>query len=72
VCGVMGILGDYSILVSRDLLRLLTHRGQDAAGILWSEDNEYESCKSMGSPATIQMPDERSNLIIGSTRYPTS
>ncbi|MDF1540084.1 MAG: amidophosphoribosyltransferase, partial [Candidatus Thorarchaeota archaeon] len=72
MCGVMGILGNYSIVSSRDLLQLLTHRGQDAAGILWSSENEYESRKSMGSPATIQLPNERSNLIIGSTRYPTS
>ncbi len=72
MCGVLGILGGFSITSSRDLLLLLTHRGQDASGILWSDIDKYVTVKTMGSPATLKIPDEMSNIIIGSTRYPTS
>ena len=72
MCGVLGILGDFSLITSKDLLLLLTHRGQDASGVLWSEDDRYETVKAMGSPVTLNIPNEQSNMIIGSTRYPTS
>ncbi|MHA1909182.1 MAG: amidophosphoribosyltransferase [Candidatus Thorarchaeota archaeon] len=72
MCGVLGILGEFSLSSSRDLLVLLTHRGQDASGVLWSEDERYVTVKSMGSPASLKVPDEKRNITIGSTRYPTS
>ncbi|MFW9954833.1 MAG: amidophosphoribosyltransferase [Candidatus Thorarchaeota archaeon] len=72
MCGVIGILGSFSLPASRDLLLLLTHRGQDASGILWSTDEGYLARKVIGNPSLLDIPDERSCLIIGSTRYPTS
>ncbi|MFW9919501.1 MAG: amidophosphoribosyltransferase [Candidatus Thorarchaeota archaeon] len=72
MCGVLGILGNYPIRASRDLLLLLTHRGQDASGLLWSGEEGFVSSKTMGSPSVIEVPESESSIIIGSTRYPTS
>lgn len=35
MCGVLGIKGDISIVTAVEMLQLLTHRGQDSAGIAW-------------------------------------
>ncbi len=72
MCGVLGILGSYSISSARDLLLLLTHRGQDASGLLWKREDGFESSKTMGSPSQIEIPSSESGITIGSTRYPTS
>ncbi|MHA2424604.1 MAG: amidophosphoribosyltransferase [Candidatus Thorarchaeota archaeon] len=72
MCGVLGILGEFSLPASRDLLLLLTHRGQDASGVLWLEDEKYETAKTMGGPASLDIPERTRNIIIGSTRYPTT
>ncbi len=72
MCGVLGVVGNIKLTSSRDLLLLLTHRGQDASGLLWTGVSGFETRKSMGSPATIEIPDESSSLVLGSTRYPTS
>ncbi|MDH4214575.1 MAG: amidophosphoribosyltransferase [Candidatus Thorarchaeota archaeon] len=72
MCGVIGILGSYPLRMSRELLLLLAHRGQDAAGLLWIEGDRAIDGKSIGSPSLIRLPDTSSNQILGSTRYPTS
>jgi amidophosphoribosyltransferase len=72
VCGVLGILGDCSLNMARELLLLLTHRGQDAAGLLWKNDGMIKTSKAMGSPAKIVVPDFISTRTLGSTRYPTT
>lgn len=72
MCGVIGILGNYSLRMSRELLLLLAHRGQDAAGLLWMEGGNPVDGKAIGSPSLISVPDSTSNQILGSTRYPTS
>ncbi|TXT55352.1 MAG: Amidophosphoribosyltransferase [Candidatus Thorarchaeota archaeon] len=71
MCGVLGILGKMPLSMARELLLLLAHRGQDAAGLLWISGNEYIEAKAMGSPAFIELPDESPKIILGSTRYPT-
>ncbi len=71
MCGVLGIFGKTNLLKAADLLLLLTHRGQDASGLLWRE-NGLTTAKAMGSPAQISLPNSESTLILGSTRYPTS
>ncbi len=35
MCGVLGIMGEISIVTAVEMLQLLTHRGQDSAGIAW-------------------------------------
>ncbi len=35
MCGVLGIMGDVPIITAVEMLQLLTHRGQDCAGIAW-------------------------------------
>jgi len=72
MCGVLGILGEFSLTMSRELLLLLTHRGQDAAGLLWIENGEVKTSKAMGNPGKIEVPDGTTCHILGSTRYPTT
>ena len=72
MCGVLGILGSFRLSAARELLLLLAHRGQDASGLLWSENGSFREAKAMGSPAGIDVPDEAASIILGSTRYPTS
>ncbi len=73
MCGVLGICGDTDIKTARNILQLLVHRGQDASGLAWVDDyGVHKQSKSKGAPLTITIPDEKSSLIIGSTRYPTS
>jgi len=72
MCGVLGILGNCQLRTARDLLLLLTHRGQDAAGLLWSENGVVNTSKAMGNPRKIDVPDISIDYILGSTRYPTT
>jgi len=71
MCGVLGIIGEHSLTSARSLLLLLHHRGQDAAGLLWSDKDGMSLAKSLGSPERIVVPDKTSTMILGSTRYPT-
>ncbi|MFX1482083.1 MAG: amidophosphoribosyltransferase [Promethearchaeota archaeon] len=57
---------------ARDLLLLLTHRGQDASGLLWMNGNTMNSAKAIGRPSRIEVPAYSSKYILGSTRYPTT
>lgn len=72
MCGVLGILGNLSIKKAREILLLLAHRGQDAAGLLWMDQGEIRTAKAIGSPNQIEIPVAVSSQILGSTRYPTS
>ncbi len=72
MCGVLGILGSYELEASRELLRLLTHRGQDASGLLWMSGSDFRVSKTIGSPSNLSLQDKESDIILGSTRYPTS
>ena len=72
VCGVIGILGEISLACARQMLLLLTHRGQDASGLLWVDDGKYASAKSIGSPDQIDLPTLKTSIVLGSTRYPTT
>jgi len=72
VCGVLGILGEFPLRTARELLLLLTHRGQDAAGLLWSENGSMKTSKAMGHPGKIEVPEINPQHILGSTRYPTT
>ncbi|TFH07125.1 MAG: amidophosphoribosyltransferase, partial [Candidatus Thorarchaeota archaeon] len=72
MCGVLGILGNYQLHMARDLLLLLTHRGQDAAGLLWCENGVMKTSKAMGNPGKIEVPEISMSHILGSTRYPTT
>ena len=72
MCGVLGILGNFPLRKSRELLLLLTHRGQDAAGLLWVENEEVKTSKSMGNPGKIVVSGTAAYQILGSTRYPTT
>jgi amidophosphoribosyltransferase len=72
MCGVLGILGKFPLRTARELLLLLTHRGQDAAGLLWSESENIKTSKAMGHPGKITVPEISSKHILGSTRYPTT
>lgn len=71
MCGVLGILGDYSLKMARNLLLLLTHRGQDASGLLWVDDGKTAISRAMGSPDRINFKEHNSKFILGCTRYPT-
>jgi amidophosphoribosyltransferase len=72
MCGVLGILGNSSLKMARELLLLLAHRGQDAAGLLWVEEGLTFNAKAIGSPSQLKLTDASSGQILGSTRYPTS
>lgn len=72
MCGVLGVLGDFSLLDAKEKLLLLTHRGQDASGILWIEQGRPKTLKTIGSPSDIPADDRSVQQILGSTRYPTS
>ncbi|NWF94915.1 MAG: amidophosphoribosyltransferase [Candidatus Thorarchaeota archaeon] len=72
MCGVLGIMGGYNLREARELLLLLTHRGQDASGLLWQTHGVMSSAKAMGSPAEIDVPEGQADIVLGSTRYPTS
>jgi amidophosphoribosyltransferase len=72
MCGVLGILGEYPLKMARELLLLLAHRGQDAAGLLWIEGEKTLDSKVIGSPSRLELSDTCSSQILGSTRYPTS
>lgn len=72
MCGVLGIQGSYSLRMAREILLLLAHRGQDAAGLLWLGNSDIKTARAMGSPSQIEVPNVISDQILGSTRYPTS
>ena len=80
MCGVLGIFSKKEIELSSSLplLQLLAHRGQDASGIAWIPKyrrsqglSEVHSAKVKGLPLDIEIHENSTHLLIGSTRYPT-
>ena len=77
MCGVIGILGTDN--VNQDIydgLTVLQHRGQDAAGILTSEDNRVNLRKDNGLVKDVFQKRHMTRLMgrlgIGHCRYPTA
>jgi amidophosphoribosyltransferase len=80
MCGVLGIFSkkEMNLVNSLPLLQLLAHRGQDASGIAWIPKfrrsqglQEIQTTKVKGLPLDMDVPDNSTHLIVGSTRYPT-
>ncbi len=73
MCGVLGLFGSKMELDTFRLwLGFLTHRGQDASGMAWVEESgKISIAKVHAYPERIPLPSLRSNMILGSTRYPT-
>lgn len=73
MCGVLGILGAINLLTAKNVLQLLVHRGQDASGLAWVDEyHVHKMAKVKGAPITIPVTDNIVEMVIGSTRYPTS
>ncbi|MGH1542398.1 MAG: amidophosphoribosyltransferase [Arenicella sp.] len=77
MCGVIGILGQNNVNQAiYDGLTVLQHRGQDAAGILTSEDNRVNLRKDNGLVKDVFQKRHMTRLLgrlgIGHCRYPTA
>ena len=80
MCGIVGIISqDEDYHVSQllvDALTVLQHRGQDAAGIVTSEQNRFSLRKENGLVAEVfqqhHMERLRGNMGLGHVRYPTA
>jgi amidophosphoribosyltransferase len=77
MCGIIGMVG-VSAVNQRiyDALTVLQHRGQDAAGIMTSENGELFMRKDSGLVRDVfqqkHMLKLRGNIGIGHVRYPTA
>ncbi|MHC8441032.1 MAG: amidophosphoribosyltransferase [Candidatus Eutrophobiaceae bacterium] len=77
MCGVIGIVADNPVNQSlHDGLTMLQHRGQDAAGIMTSENGRFYLRKQNGMVRDVFHSDKhmevlRGNMGIGHVRYPT-
>ena len=74
MCGVLGINGPTTLGQGKVLLQMLTHRGQDASGIAWTEGktNNIRVIKRDCYPDLLELDETKdTSLLIGSTRYPT-
>lgn len=73
MCGVLGVKSPQptSLNLFLQALQKLSHRGQDASGISYINNNEIITIKTMGLPQHLNPVHEKSNIIIGHTRYPT-
>lgn len=77
MCGVVGIVGKSAVNVQLyDALTVLQHRGQDAAGIVTSENGRIHQRKNTGLVRDVfhtrHMEQLRGNIGIGHVRYPTA
>ncbi len=74
MCGVLGIKGSTTLGQGKILLQMLTHRGQDASGIAWY-DEEFSiinSVKSDSYPDLLKLDEKKeTDILLGATRYPT-
>ncbi len=77
MCGIVGMVGT-SVVNQRiyDALTVLQHRGQDAAGIMTSQDGELFQRKGSGLVRDVfqqrHMLQLKGNAGIGHVRYPTA
>nr|VFJ60082.1 MAG: amidophosphoribosyltransferase [Candidatus Kentron sp. DK]VFJ65048.1 MAG: amidophosphoribosyltransferase [Candidatus Kentron sp. DK] len=77
MCGVIGIAGQENVNQSLyDGLTVLQHRGQDAAGIVTSENHRFYLRKNLGLVRDVfhgrHMDNLRGKIGIGHVRYPTA
>lgn len=77
MCGIVGIVGKSDVnLALYDALTMLQHRGQDAAGIMTSNNGMLAQQKAEGLVKdvfrTSHMKRLKGNMGIGHVRYPTA
>ncbi len=77
MCGIVGVFGRSAVnQVLYDTLLVLQHRGQDAAGIVTSEEGKLHLRKDNGLARDVfsnqNMIDLQGNMGIGHVRYPTA
>ena len=79
MCGIVGIVSASGSSVNQDIydaLTILQHRGQDAAGIVTSEQGRFYQRKDNGLVKDVfrtrHMRDLHGNMGIGHVRYPTA
>jgi amidophosphoribosyltransferase len=77
MCGVVGLLAKSSVNgVLYNALSILQHRGQDAAGMVTSDDTNLYTCKGNGLVRDVLKPERLSILSghmgLGHVRYPTA
>ena len=76
MCGVIGVIGSPEAAKEAFLgLITLQHRGQDAAGILTYDENEFHSVKNIGLVESVfsreAIESLSGNIAIGHSRYST-
>lgn len=77
MCGIVGLLAKSSVNgVLYNALSILQHRGQDAAGIVTSDNLNLYTCKGNGLVRDVLKPEQLSILAghigLGHVRYPTA
>lgn len=77
MCGVVGVLSKSPVnRVLYDALSILQHRGQDAAGIVTSNESSFYTCKGNGLVRDVVTPNQLDLLLgdigLGHVRYPTA
>ncbi len=77
MCGIVGIFGRSQVNQALyDALLVLQHRGQDAAGIVTSQDGKLYLCKGNGLAKDVFRTKHMINLVgdmgIAHVRYPTA
>lgn len=77
MCGIVGIVGKGPVNQSLyDALLILQHRGQDAAGIVTSEDEKLHLRKNSGLVRDVFRTEHmvylRGSMGVGHVRYPTA
>jgi amidophosphoribosyltransferase len=77
MCGIVGIVGKHPVnQFLYDALLVLQHRGQDAAGIVTSDDDRLHMRKDNGLTRDVfrtrHMVQLRGNMGVGHVRYPTA
>ena len=73
MCGILAIKGKSTLKQGKILLQMLTHRGQDASGLAWLEDNSKIGISKKDSyPDLLELVEEKKvDYVLGATRYPT-
>lgn len=73
MCGILALKGESTLRQGKILLQMLTHRGQDASGLAWFENNnEFGISKKDSYPDLLDLEEEKQvDSILGATRYPT-
>jgi len=77
MCGIVGVVSQKPVAQTLyDALLMLQHRGQDAAGIVVSDDNKLNLRKDNGQVSDVfhtrHMRKLTGNMGIGHVRYPTA